>query len=323
LADLVQLGFLVNSGFTDGKYKHTRIRSLDITKMKVAARTVAPDSQVTVTPDSNSVAPDSQNACARFDETLTPDSPVRAANLAYNRPIEQPTKETDQKQPNPPTEKTNPAGVDGGRDVSLEDQEPTLEQLRWDDFIKNLPEELHGATIQKTQRPQIEKLLKSFGAGGLLTIIRRWIEHRDMPIEERKGNKWVALLEEIAPHIKPGIEEYRRMQAERAEKNAERRWAELRAKSKAQGNKDKAFLESRWSVGESDKTLFTEYLKATPPYSSRENLKLWAHVVDMLDRYDYWLNERAGTLVIDEEAQWTLDEIAKERAMQEPVALAG
>lgn len=63
--DLKTLGVLIDKGFTDGKYKHTRIRALDVEKICGA---VVQDSPESVVQDSPTVVQDSQDACARFEE---------------------------------------------------------------------------------------------------------------------------------------------------------------------------------------------------------------------------------------------------------------
>jgi hypothetical protein len=89
-------------------------------------------------------------------------------------------------------------------DIAMDDESEAVrsyEKFHWQRFMKNLPDVLQGATMQKGQRAEIEKLVAKHGADLLLAIITRWLEVRDMPLEGRRANKWGALLEEIEPHI--------------------------------------------------------------------------------------------------------------------------
>jgi hypothetical protein len=171
-------------------------------------------------------------------------------------------------------------------------------EFQWKQFMENLPEALQGATMQKAQRAGIEKLVAEYGPDVLLAIIARWMDHRDLPIEGRKANKWGALLDEITPHIEPGRKECKRRMRDRMQREARAAWDKLRSDLQARGKLDDTFLESRWSLGQQDKTSIADFMKAEFDYATSANIRRPA--TEVVERYDYWLSENAGTLEWDE-----------------------
>ena len=173
--------------------------------------------------------------------------------------------------------------------------------------MKNLPDCLQGAVMQKAQRAEIEKLVTKYGPECFLAIINRWMEYRELPIEERKVNKWGVMLEEILPHIEPGRKEFKRKQREMAEQKLRADWNKLHADIKSRGRLDDAFLESRWSLGPKDKVRVADFKAAPFGFDTFE-------AADVLTRYDYWQAECAGTLVWDENVTETLEMVQEEKA---------
>jgi hypothetical protein len=314
LDDLSELGLLENKELCGFMKPRERVLNIPAFKTKIAyvqsstphVQSSAPTCAILAAPhvqSSNFLPAETPEDCRQPTETNRPTTQPTDLTGLENGGMEEALTQMHLAAPNAqPSETGNDIG-----DASLAQVEKTWDQWAWDHFMKNLPACLQGAVMKKEQRTPIAGLVKKYGPDCFLAIIARWIERRDLPIEERKVNKWGAMLDEITPHIEPGRKEYKRREREKAEQKLRADWNKLHADIKSRGRLDDAFLESRWSLGPKDKVRLADFKAAPFGFDTFE-------AGDVLTRYDYWQAECAGTLVWDENVTEALEMVQEEKA---------
>jgi hypothetical protein len=184
--DLKTLGVLIDQGFTDGKYKHTRIRALDIAKIR---HTLVQDSPETVVQDS-------QNARARFADTVVQDSQNGRAGFANSKreSCTQPSlEETDRERTDHPEPSSQPAKRAGRQVV---DPVSPQEKREWLEFIKLLPEEMRCAHPTPDEMNALLGQLAEIGDGETLAdAIDNWVDMQSPPISTLRYGRWKRWLE--------------------------------------------------------------------------------------------------------------------------------
>jgi hypothetical protein len=75
------------------------------------------------------------------------------------------------------------------------------EAYTWKAFLGGLPEELLGAVANKRQEALLRKQCYQHSPEIVWAALREWIQRRELPIEDRKFNKWGAWLAEGMPFL--------------------------------------------------------------------------------------------------------------------------
>lgn len=82
--------------------------------------------------------------------------------------------------------------------------EKSWEDFNWTSMLRKIPEQMRGAVPTKEQREQVIELLTGkhhLDEDFFLAAMKSWIDEREMPIEDRRFNKWGAWLAECEPFI--------------------------------------------------------------------------------------------------------------------------
>jgi len=85
-----------------------------------------------------------------------------------------------------------------------EELEKSYQRYSWTQMQAQLPEEMRGAVPSKAQQEEISKHLtgpRALDAEYYIAAMNDWIEERELPVSERKFNKWGAWLAECAPYL--------------------------------------------------------------------------------------------------------------------------
>lgn len=221
LGDLRSLGIL-SDGDLHPYYK-TRVRSLNLPVPS------SPDSTAAPVPSSAPRVPSSASTCAIFEGSPVPSSqaPVpRSADFEPLPPLVLPPFDTPPSAPSIQPAPAEPVRADGRREACSQEQqqnqeqEPTAEEyaemeksqnrFHWSELLKKIPEQMRGAVPTKEQREQVIKQLtgvRSLEPEFYIAAMEDWIDEREMPIEDRRFNRWGAWLEECEPFLEDQREE--------------------------------------------------------------------------------------------------------------------
>ena len=125
----------------------------------------------------------------------------------------------------------------------LAEQQKSWEQYNWTSMLRKIPEQMRGAVPTKEQREQVIGQLTgrySLDEDFFLAAMKDWIDAREMPIEDRRFNKWGAWLEECVPFVE------KQYQAQRKAKLAMRTQAIYRQILTLYPD---AIIRGEWSLG--------------------------------------------------------------------------
>jgi len=157
----------------------------------------------------------------------------------------------------------------------------------WNDFLTNIPTELCGAVMSAAERTTIRTQVERFGSEVLGDAIQRWIQHRELPIADRRTDKWGCWLSEGASFL----EDAKRAHTELLLRKA---WSDTRVEVdslirtvNAAKEKGRSFLESEWSLGEADRDLANHIVRLQSP-SERERRELLRQFISLSTRFRAW-----------------------------------
>jgi hypothetical protein len=178
-----------------------------------------------------------------------------------------------------------PSGA-GDQDAEAIQALEAEERKQWQRFMTNLPEEMQGAILRKDYKPQLQAQIEASDVSVVLAALRLWIAERELPIADRKADRWGCWLAEGAPFLKRAVDNWRR-------RNREARLWDF--KTKIAPSIPQAFFDSDLSFGKADRNNCEKVTVPTflfPDFDQVTSFEKWeVATADLRSRYELWADK--------------------------------